>query len=139
MIYKALSGKFLLRFDLGDDFFAEFERFYKETNCESGFFEGIGAFKTCELGYYQIDKKDYLRKGFSQTLEVISLEGNLALVDNKPTPHVHVILSNQDFSCIGGHLLHAIIGGTLEIVFEKSSNNLSRKYNEAIGLKLLDI
>ncbi len=139
MIYKQLTDKYLLRFELGDDFFSEFSRFLKETSVDSATFSGIGSFNQCELGFFNPKQKEYSRKTFDTTHEVTSLIGNLSLLDRKPFPHVHVTISDQEFNARGGHLFSATVGATLEVPLEKFSGDIYRKFDSQIGLNLLDL
>ena len=139
MIYKKFGEKYLLRFELNDDFQKEFERFATETNVELGNFEGIGSFKTCELGYYDTTTKEFQKKIVSENHEVTSLLGNLSTLEGKAYFHTHVTLGDKAFNTKSGHLYQGTVGATLEIVFEKISGTLERKFSDEIGLNLLDL
>ncbi len=139
MIYKKFDEKYLLRFELDDDFQKEFERFVTETNIELGNFEGIGSFKNCELGYYDISTKEFQRKVVSENHEVVSLLGTLSESEGKPYFHTHVTLGDKNFNTKAGHLYKGAVGATLEVVFEKISGSIERKFSDEIGLNLLEL
>lgn len=139
MTYKKLGEKYLLRFDRGDDYTKEFSRFCDNERIALGSFSGLGSFNNCELGFYDQVTKTYSKRILDETHEVVALTGNLSLLQNKPYFHTHVTLTDQDFAAIGGHLVTATVGATLEIVFEKIIGNADRKFNDEIGLNLLDI
>lgn len=138
MIYKSFPEKYFLRFERGDDFLTELSRFAAETRVTLGNFSALGSFDGCELGFFNPKTKNYSKKQFNNTHEVVSLEGNLSLFEGKPFFHTHVAITDQEFNAYGGHLFAAKVGATLEVVFEKISGELERKFNDEIGLKLLD-
>ena len=49
---------------------------------------GIGALKDVELGFYHLKDKTYDRKMFKGEAELLSLDGNLTLFENKPFFHI---------------------------------------------------
>src|SRR3990172_3671555 len=100
MIYKKFEEKYLLRFELDDDF---------------------------------------QKKVVAENQEVVSLLGNLSESEGKPYFHTHVTLGDKNSSTKAGHLYQATVGATLEIVFEKISGRVARKFNDEIGLKLFDL
>lgn len=87
-----------------------------EQKILGGLISGLGALKDVEMGYYELDKHDYIRKTFSEEdYELISLNGNISLRDGKPYCHVHASLGRSDFSVFGGHLFEATVAVTCEI------------------------
>lgn len=137
MIYKQFGEKYLLRFERGDNYLTQLTRFATETGIALGDFRGIGSFDNCELGYYKPEAKEYLSKRFNETHEVVSLVGNLSILESKPYFHTHVTITDLEFNARGGHLITAIVGATLEIVFEKIAGSVDRKLSDEIGLNLL--
>lgn len=139
MTYRKVSNQFLLRLDQDENFFSAMERFVIDSSVQSGKFSGIGSFKNCELGYYNLKNKEYQKQSFPETNEVVNLLGNLSTLSGKPFLHAHVSISDQNFNVKGGHLFAATVGATLEIVFEEFSSDIDRKLNQEIGLNLLDL
>jgi predicted DNA-binding protein with PD1-like motif len=139
MKFKEFGDKYLVRFEKGDNYLEGFTRFANENALETGTFEGIGSFDSCELGYYNPKQKKYSRKTFKTNHEVTSLTGSMTFYEGKPYFHTHVSLSNQEFKCFGGHLFEAVVGATLEVVFEKIPAAVRRKFSDEIGLNLLDL
>ena len=75
---------------------------------------GIGMVREAELGYW--NGAEYEMHDYSAPAELISLQGNLALDDaGERIVHAHVLLSGQDGSVGGGHLVRAIVHNTVEI------------------------
>ncbi|MGH7696413.1 MAG: PPC domain-containing DNA-binding protein, partial [Gemmatimonadaceae bacterium] len=70
---------------------------------------------------------------------VLSLVGDIALSDGKPSVHAHVTLGKADGSAHGGHLLSAHVRPTLEVVLAESPRHLRRTPNAESGLPLIDL
>jgi uncharacterized protein len=104
----------------------------------AGHLTGIGAIRDAVLGYFDPEKKAYLRSHEKGQAEVLSLTGNLALKENEPFFHVHVALSRRDGSARGGHLFEATVRPTVERVLTAYPRPVRRKMDPVIGLPLLD-
>ncbi len=139
MKYRQLDNKFILRFDHQDDFKAEFLRFCNEASVEAGSYSGIGSFANCQLGYFDLGTKSFQKIQITENYEVASLIGNLTRLENKAYLHTHVTLGGKNFNTKAGHLCRATIGATLEMVFEKITGKLSRRFSDEIGLNLIDV
>lgn len=129
---------YVVRLEKGERLVEKLTGFCKENNIHSGIFNGIGAVLGAEIGFYNLDKKEYEFKKFDQNLELASLIGNVSLVDQEPYLHIHVVVSDSNLACYGGHLKEATVGATCEIYLDDHGIGISRKYDEEIGLKLLN-
>ncbi|HSD12069.1 MAG TPA: DUF296 domain-containing protein [Patescibacteria group bacterium] len=94
----------------------------------------IGALEAPELGYYRLDRKEYVRRTFPGILELVSLEGNLALREGKPFLHAHVSVSGEDFAAHGGHLFDARVGVVVEMFITPYATPLARVMRGDVGL-----
>lgn len=101
---------------------------------------GVGAVKHVQIGYYDDKVKEYVFKLQPGPFEVASLQGNVTTVDGNPFLHAHAVLSKMDDSigAIGAHLKAATVSVTLEVLLTTIDIPISRKYDEDIGLNLLD-
>jgi predicted DNA-binding protein with PD1-like motif len=101
---------------------------------------GVGAVKHAQIGYYDEKTKEYVFKLLPGPFEVASMQGNVITVDTKPFLHVHAVLSKMDdtIGAIGAHMKAAVVAVTLEIYMTTIDIPLSRKYDEDIGLNLID-
>ena len=87
---------------------------------------GVGAIKNPEMGYFDINRKDYDRKIFNGDYELISYMGNIALKDGERFIHSHISFSDSKYNVFGGHLIDAKISAAGEfILFSDSLANLS--------------
>ena len=103
---------------------------------KSRWISGVGAIYDIEIGYYDVDKKEYLKKKFSDDYELLSLSGNLSMKEGVKFIHTHITFSNTDFKVFGGHLFDAKIAAAGEFMIDSSEIEIARKYNSDIGLHL---
>jgi predicted DNA-binding protein with PD1-like motif len=128
---------FALVFDSGDEAMAGLLSFAKEHNVTGAHFTGLGAFSEVVLGYYDWEKKEYLKIPIDEQVEVVSLIGDVALEKDQPKIHAHVVVGKRNGSTAGGHLLEGDVRPTLEIVLTESPAHLRREFDPASGLALI--
>ena len=139
LINDAHERTFALIFDKGDEVVATLERFAAEHQLVASRMTAIGAFESVALGYFNWERKEYDRTEFNEQVEVLSLIGDFAHDGEGPKLHAHVVLGRRDSSAIGGHLLHAIVRPTLEVLLTDSPNYLRRVKDAESGLALIKI
>lgn len=100
---------------------------------------GIGAIESTDLAYFDSKTKQYQRKLFPEAAELLSLEGNITIKEDKPFIHWHASLSNTEYNCFGGHLFNAKVAVTCELFINTYQETLQRIYCDAIGLALIDM
>lgn len=132
---------FIIVLSRGEKVIEALTLFCKERGIRSGIFRGIGAVKNATVGYYSLAKKEYFFKTFKEDMEVASMMGNIALVDDAPFLHTHVVLSKMDdsLSCVGAHLREGEVAVTLEVYLTPFEERVHRELDENIGLKLLKL
>jgi predicted DNA-binding protein with PD1-like motif len=128
---------YVLVFDKGDEFMAGLTRFAKEHGLDSSHFTAIGAFQRATLGYFDREKKDYLKIPVDEQVEVLSLVGDIALKGTEPQVHAHVVVGRSDGTTRGGHILEAYVWPTLEVVLGETPKQLQRKHDPETGLALI--
>lgn len=130
---------YILRLDRGEEILTSVTAFAKAEKIEAAFVTGIGAVKDVTLGIFQRDKKEYSQKAFDGEYELLSLDGNLSMVDGEQFTHLHCVLSGNDYVAFGGHLFGATVAVTGELRVVPLGGRLERRLNPEIGLKLLDV
>lgn len=130
--------RFAVVFQAGDDVMALLGDWARRRRISAASFAGIGAFRRVELGYFDVDARDYVRTAVDEQVEVLALTGNIALVDGEPGLHAHVVVGRRDATALGGHLLAATVRPTLELVVSESETSMRRRVDPATGLHLLD-
>jgi predicted DNA-binding protein with PD1-like motif len=128
---------YLLVFHTGQEVMKGLLAFARQHNLGAGHVTGIGAISHAIIGYFDPQKKEYLRLHEKDQAEVLSLTGNLALYNNEPFFHVHTVLGLRDGSTRGGHLFEATVRPTVELVLTASFRAVQRKVDKETGLPLL--
>jgi len=132
---------YVIRVERGEELITTLTGFCTRRGIQAAIFQGIGAVERVQIGYYDLEKREYFFRKENGIFEVASMQGNVALVDEKPFIHAHAVLSRCDESleCIGAHIKEAFVAVTLEVFMTPLDTGISRVYDEAVGLKLLDI
>jgi len=138
MVFRKTENGYIIRLIKDEKIVEALTDFCAKENTRSGVFYGIGAVQEAELGFYYLNKKEYKFKKLDRPQEIVSLTGNVALIENKPFLHIHTVLANDDFVCSGGHLKEAVVGATCEIYLFTFKDAMERVFDKEIGLKLLD-
>ncbi|HWB86711.1 MAG TPA: PPC domain-containing DNA-binding protein [Bryobacteraceae bacterium] len=136
---RKLGKGTVLIFDTGDEVISTLTGFAKEHRISSAHFTAIGAFSSATLGYFDWQKKEYLKNQVDEQVEVVSLIGDIALDEGNPKVHAHVVVGKKDGKAMGGHLLEARVRPTLELVLEESPEELQRKFDPESGLALIKV
>ena len=136
---KKLEGETVLVFDSGDEVVSTLTKFAQEHGISAAHFTAIGAFSDAGIGYFDWQKKNYLRNQVDEQVEVVSLIGDIALDKGNPKVHAHVVVGKRNGTAMGGHLLEAHVRPTLELVLQDSGEVLRRKFDPESGLALIDL
>ncbi|MDI1472434.1 MAG: DNA-binding protein [Thermodesulfovibrio sp.] len=120
----------------GEEIVSSIVKFLKEKSITSGLISGIGAVTRVKIGYYEQREKKYISHEFNEPMEILSLKGNVSIKDGEPFPHIHIVLSKEDFSCIGGHLYEAEVFAFEFEVIELDGISFERDFDEDTGLFL---
>jgi predicted DNA-binding protein with PD1-like motif len=138
---EPFSGErtFALIFETGEEVIARLTEFATDRSLTACHFTAIGAFSDVTLGFFDWERKTYKKIPLQEQVEVISLLGDIALQDGKPTVHAHVVLGKSDGTAHGGHLMEGHVRPTLELILTEAPTYLQRKMDEESGLALIDI
>jgi uncharacterized protein len=136
---KRLDNGTVLIFETGDEVVSTLTAFARENQIAAAHFTAIGAFSDAGLGYFDLQKKGYLKNQVNEQVEVVSLIGDIALDKGEPRVHAHVVLGKKNGTAMGGHLLEAHVRPTLELVLQDSEEQLKRKFDPESGLALIDL
>tara|TARA_B100000965_G_scaffold132836_1_gene110720 strand:+ start:39 stop:458 length:420 start_codon:yes stop_codon:yes gene_type:complete len=139
MKYNKVDDKIFVSIDKGELVNQSLLNVAEKEGLNSGWVNGLGAISNIEIGYWDIEEKIYVKKTFDEDYELLSLIGNVSLVDNKPFIHTHISFSDTKFKVYGGHLFDAKVIAAAEFCIFTSEYHLHRKLNCDIGLSLWDI
>ena len=130
------GSRIFIRLELGDDVLESLTATAAEHGVTAGWLNGIGAASGVELGYYDLERKDYTKWKVTGDVEFASASGSVGLRDGKPFVHLHAVVSDRQCVTHGGHLFRATTGATLEFVLLVGEAPIERTPDEAIGLYL---
>ena len=97
MKYKRVDDKIFVSIDKGELVNQKLLEVSQKEELNSGWINGLGAISDIEIGYWDIEEKIYVKKNFNDDYELLSLIGNVSLVDNKPFIHTHISFSDTKF------------------------------------------
>jgi uncharacterized protein len=129
---------YVLVFDKDEEVVSGLEAFAKSKHLAGSHFTAIGAFSRVTLGFFDREHKEYKRIPINEQVEVLSLIGNIALHQDEPRVHVHVVIGKSDGTAMGGHLMEGMVWPTLEVIVEESLRHLQRRIDNETGLPLID-
>ncbi len=131
------KNKYVLRFDSGDEIVEVLKNFCEKEKIESGFFSAFGACGELTLAYYSLDKKEYEDKNISERLEIVSLTGNIAKMNNETVVHAHGLFSDLNTKVQGGHIKRIVVSATCEMFLTVFDAKIKRGYDDNTGLNLM--
>lgn len=128
---------FILALKLGENLFDAILRCADAANLKSATISGLGALDDVTVAYYNLDTKQYQTKLFTGMYELISLNGNITLVEGKRFIHIHAALGTENYDVVGGHIMSATVGPSAEISIIPLASAIHREYDSETGLKLM--
>lgn len=134
---KTPTGYFMV-LRQGDDIFQEIEKMAIAEKIPSANLTGMG-FVNAKFGFFDFKTKEYKPKEF-QKVEMASMTGSIAWQKDKPSLHIHGVVTDATFKATGGHLLAATVStGSLEITVIVHNKKLERKMEEPLGANVLQL
>jgi predicted DNA-binding protein with PD1-like motif len=130
---------YALVFAKGDELLSGLTEFAARENLAAGYFTAIGALQEARFGWFDRAKKAYRNIPILEQAELISLVGNLALVNGAPQIHAHCGVGFRDGQMRGGHLLEATVWPTVELFFTAFPTSLIKKRDDETDLFLFDL
>jgi len=137
LLESASDKTYAVIFDTGDEVMSGLASFAKEHRLAGAHFTAIGAFSDAVLGYFDWQKKDYLRIPVDEQVEVVSLIGDIALENNEPKIHAHAVVARREGKTSGGHPLEGHVRPTLEVMVVESPAHLRPQFHPQSGLALI--
>jgi predicted DNA-binding protein with PD1-like motif len=122
----------------GQEAVAALTAFASEQNLAGSQVTAIGAFSSAVVGYFDWSAKKYKHIAIDEQVEVLSFIGDIALDQNRPKLHAHVVLGKADGTAHGGHLLEGHVRPTLEVIVTETPRHLRRRFDPASGIALID-
>jgi predicted DNA-binding protein with PD1-like motif len=139
MKYFVLGATYIIRLDAGEKIVESLRSLCEQDKIGAGVLSGLGAVGEAELGWFDRDAKDYRTIRIEEPCEIVSLHGNVSLLDGRPFLHCHIALADKTFGVRGGHLREAVVSAACEIVLTRFFEDIGRRKDEKSGLYLLGL
>jgi predicted DNA-binding protein with PD1-like motif len=136
MKWRRDGSRVFIRLEMGDEVHPSLVQIAEREQIFGGWLSGIGAASEVELGYYDLERKDYDRLRMEGEVEIASASGTLGLVDGRPFVHLHAVVSDRRCETRGGHLFRAVTAATLEFVIFIAERPIERTRDEETSLNL---
>ncbi len=129
----------LLQFATGSELVATLQDHCAEYQIRNAMVSAIGALADPILAYFNTESKQYEERSLTGTYELTALFGTIAPLQDQPLLHAHVTLADARLKTIGGHLVRAKIGGTVELILRQFASDYAKQFDPSVGLKLWDL
>lgn len=139
MQYVKSGTNHLIKVEPGERIVESLHSICAEKGIRSGRVSAIGAATDVVIGYFDMDRNEYLKRTFADNYEVIGISGNVATVDGAPFAHLHILIGDADYRVFGGHLFEGTVTITLEVTISEVPSSWERTIDERTGLKLWDL
>lgn len=141
MRFKEIGGPtktFIVVFGTGDELAKGLSAFAAEQRLSDASFKAVGALSSARLAWYSWEAKQYEPSvTLKEQVELLSLIGDIAMSDGKPSVHAHAVIGRRDGTALGGHLLEAFVRPTCEVVLTESPVELQKFLDPESGLALI--
>lgn len=139
MQYRKNGDRYIIRIDKGEEIIKTLTEFCKEHEITAGLIHAIGAVEKATIGYYDLEKKEYVFQELSEMMEVTSFTANIALHEEETVVHAHGVFGKQNWETISGHVKEAVVGVTFEAFLTDYGDTLERKLDDEVGLPLIEL
>jgi len=133
-----MGPQFLARLPKGADLLEAITDEFRSRSIRNGSFTLIGAATKVVIGFYEPVKRQYHFKEFDDgAYEIVSCIGNISEKDGEMFAHAHILISDENLLCFGGHLGQGTIIFASELHgIEVPGHIMKRQYDDATGLML---
>lgn len=139
MKYERLGNKIVVRIDKGEEIVDALKTICKKLDIKLGSIVGIGATDKVTIGLLNTKTKKYQSKEFTGDHEIAPLVGNITMMNGEVYLHLHVTLCNVEHKAVGGHLTSAVVSAMFEGIIDIIEGQVTREYNDEVGLNLLSL
>jgi hypothetical protein len=143
MRHKRISDTpktFVLIFNTGDEILTELKRFASDQKLAGSSFKAIGALSRAKVGWFNWETKKYETAAeLNEQVELLSLIGDIAVIDQKPQVHAHMVVGRRDGTAHGGHLMEAVVRPTCELVLTENPAHLQKQIDPESGVALIRV
>ena len=139
MKYKRFGEDIVVRLEVGEEVVASLAEIAEREGVTFASVSGIGAADDIAVSVYDVGAKRYFDNEYREPMEITSILGTVSEMDGEPYIHIHLTAGRADGTVIGGHLKHAVISATCELVLHTVYGRVPRFYDERTGLNLMEL
>ncbi|MBI4088086.1 DUF296 domain-containing protein [Candidatus Kaiserbacteria bacterium] len=134
-----IHNGFFIVFERGEEVVSALTQFTEREEVHWAVFDAIGAVEDIEIGYYDLEAREYVFRQEEGPFEVVSFKGNVSEFNEAPMVHAHAALARADetLGMIGGHVRSARVALALEMSLWFVSQPLIRELDDETGLNLI--
>ena len=126
-------------FAKGDEIMSGLTEFAVREKLVAGYFTAFGALESARFGWFDRAQNAYRNIPIDQQVEMISLIGDVGVVNGVPQIHAHGAVGFPDGQVHGGHLLEAVVWPTVELFFTAYRTPLIKTHDAETNLSLFDL
>jgi predicted DNA-binding protein with PD1-like motif len=130
---------YALIFAKGDGIMSGLKEFAVREKLLGGHFSAIGALESALFGWFDSARKAFRNIPVNEQVEMISLIGDLGLINGTPAVHAHGAVAFPDGHVHGGHILDAVAWPTMELFFTAYPTPLVKELDAETDLFLFDL
>lgn len=140
MEYARFNKTIVVRLDRGEEVITSISDICRKENITAGKISGIGAANRTTIGIFDPEKQKYSSTTYEGDYEISNITGTVSVMKEEPYLHLHITIGNPvSGQCHAGHLSESVISATSEIFIEINDGILNRRFDDTIGLNILDI
>lgn len=125
------------RLEKGQDILQGLTEFCVSEGVTAGSIQALGAVQRGAVGFYDQEFAAYREIRFDEEMEIASLAGNISRKEGETFLHCHIILSDRDGRCFGGHLVEGNVAFACEFAITALEGPVpERTLDQATGLML---
>jgi uncharacterized protein len=132
------TKQYAVIFYQGDEVFSGLVEFAEKYQVASAHFTAIGALNGATLGWFDPQRKMYKKIPIDGQHEVIGMSGDIALYQEKPVVHTHMVVGNSEGTTRAGHVLAAYVSPTLEVMVTVDPIGMQKRLDPSTNLTLID-
>jgi len=126
-------------FAKGDEIMSGLAEFAVREKLVAGHFSAIGALEHARFGWFDHARKAFRDIPVNEQVEMISLIGDVGLVNGSPAIHAHGAVAFPDGHVRGGHILEAVAWPTMELFFTAYPAPLVKEHDAETNLFLFNL
>lgn len=138
MKYKRFDNTIVVRIDKDEELLEQLLEVCKKEEVRLANVNALGAIGEFTIGLFDTSEKKYYSTEYEGDFEIVSLTGSVSTMGGELYNHIHMSAGDRTNKVYGGHLNRAIVSATCEMFIHIIDGEVDRKFNDGVGLNLLD-